>query len=146
MEHIRKLRLNDFERREKNHPGGIYIHPHGDGEYLPVHPFADESELLVKLNMKPELCRSVDAYWRIDNDVIFIQVGLSADDPLGRSGFFARWSDIKPSMLNLVAIIKANRISRFDMESVMSKFVQLGSLNCSGLGYDLGNNLKQIGP
>ena len=57
-------------------------------EFLPIHPFADEPELLAKLNLKAEDCRSVDAYWRIGDDVCFLQVWLSTDDPLGRSGLF----------------------------------------------------------
>ena len=86
--HDRNLRLLEIDRRCQEHPNGVYFHAKGAGVYLPIHPFADERELLAKLNLKAEDCRSVDASWRIGDDVCFLQVWLSTDDPLGRSGLF----------------------------------------------------------
>jgi hypothetical protein len=39
-----------------------------------VHPTADETELLAEIGIKPENCRSADAYWRYRDSVYFVTV------------------------------------------------------------------------
>lgn len=141
----RHLRLIDFDCRLREHPGGIYFHASGSGAYLPIHPFADEPELLAKHKINPDDCRSVDAYWRVGDDVCFLQVWLSAGDPLGRSGFFARWSEGNPPMLNAVAVIKVERVTRCAFEAVMSEFLRLGIPTDTRFTADLGDCLVQVG-
>jgi hypothetical protein len=142
--HDRHLRLLDFDRRSQEHPGGVYLHPGHASAYLPIHPFADEPDLLAKLNLKPEDCRSVDAYWRVGNDVCFLQVWLSTADPLKWSGVFARWSDGKPPMLNVVAVIQAQTVTRCAFEAVMSAFLRLGIPDDARFAPDIGDCLLEV--
>ena len=144
-DHDRHLRLVDFDRRSQRHPGGVYLHASGGDAYLPIHPFADEPELLAKLHLQPEDCRSVDAYWRAGNDVCFLQVWLSTDDSLGRCGLFARWSDSEPPMLNVVGVITAEVVTRQVFERVMSEFLRLGIPANTCFAPDIGGRLLQIG-
>src|SRR5262249_19800878 len=106
---------------------------------------ADEPELLAKLSRKPEDCRSADAYWRVGNDVCFLQVWLSKDDSLGRSGLFARWSDGVPPMLNIVAVINARAVTRHAFEAAMSEFLGLGIPADARFAPDIGDRLLQVG-
>jgi hypothetical protein len=143
--HDRNLRRLDFDRRCREHPGGVYVHSNGGGVYLPIHPFADEPELLAKLTVKVDDCRSVEAYWRIGDDVCFLQVWLSTDDPLGRSGLFARWSDGEPPMLNVVAVLQAQSVTRCAFEAAMSEFLRIGIPTNDRFASKLGDHLRAIG-
>ena len=57
-----------------------------------VHPLADETDLLAELGIKPEECRSADAYWRYRSSVYFVQLnGAPSHD---RSGPYFRAAGI----------------------------------------------------
>lgn len=44
-----------------------------------VHPFADELEILERLQMTPSMCRSVDLYWRTRLDVYFVSLEIRSE-------------------------------------------------------------------
>lgn len=125
-EHDRNLRLLDFHRRSQGHPGGVYYHKETNQAYLPIHPFADEPLHLAKLDLKPDQCCSVDAYWLVGDDVCLLQVWLSQDDPLRRRGLFARWDDREPPMLHVVAVVDGEAITRKVFEALMIQFLSMG--------------------
>lgn len=141
----REFRCRDFDRRLRGHPGGVYLHGGGAGAYLPIHPFADEPGLLATLGIRPGDCRSVDAWWRVGDDACFLQVWLSTDDPLGRRGLFARWSDGEPPFLNVVAVIDAPTVTRSAFEEAMADLVRLGVPGDARFGPGIGNRLTQVG-
>jgi hypothetical protein len=71
-----KNRLDDFETRASIGTGCCEVVKHmktGD-RYIPIHPFADDDELLVKLGLKPGDCLAGDAYWHMGDDICFLQV------------------------------------------------------------------------
>ena len=143
-DHERSLRLLDFDCRSQTQPESVYFLGQGGGAYLPIHPFADEPELLAKLHITPDNCRSVDAYWRVGDDVCFLQVWLAKDDALGRSGLFARWSDGEPPMLNVVAVVNAGTVCRKQFEDVMLRFLRLGAPSHPLFNPSIGDRLVPI--
>lgn len=120
------LRIKDFQRRKAYSPSSVLQVLGTDWEYIPIHPFASETEILEKLDMKPADCTSVDCYWHFAEDVAFLQVrsGVIVDD--SELGLFARRSDDDDDSLTLHAVIRAVYITRTDFEDVMFKFAQLG--------------------
>jgi hypothetical protein len=116
------LRLRDFAARSAGHPGGVYVHAASRTRYLPIHPFADEADLLARIGATAEGCVGVDAYWEVGGDVCFVQVWSSADD----HGLFARWSSGKPPMLYLAAKVQVATVSRRLFETMMSAFIGMG--------------------
>jgi hypothetical protein len=67
----RRARCRDFDRifRAK----AWCIEPEG-WLLWNVHPFADERELLARLELTPDSCTTADAYWRTRADVYFVQI------------------------------------------------------------------------
>ena len=136
----RLLRLRDFAARSAGHPGGVYVHAASGTRYLPIHPFADEADLLARIGASPEGCRGVDAYWEIGGDVCFLEVWSAAD----RHGIFARWSDGKLPMLHLAARVRGQTVTRPLFEQVIAKFVRAGVPTDPRFGPDIGDGLVQV--
>ena len=67
----RKQRLRDFEGRIK-FGGDVRTYRHW--RYITVHPFADERDLLARLEMQPEECRNADVWWHTGNDVVLLSM------------------------------------------------------------------------
>ena len=56
--------------------------PHSRFYVIPIHPLADESELLARLDMRPDQCLSCDAYWLFSGNTYFVSVdAASAKSP-----------------------------------------------------------------
>lgn len=60
---------------------------------MPVHPCADEGELLAKLGYSSERCTSVDLWWSDGVDVAFVQVVCVGDARPLVPGLHARRGD-----------------------------------------------------
>jgi hypothetical protein len=116
----RLLRLRDFATRSAGHPGGVYAH--AASGTLPIHPFADEADLLVRLGVSPDDCRGVDAYWEVNGDVCVVEVWSAAD----RLGLFYRWSVGKLPILHLAARVADPFVTRPSFERIMSQFIAAG--------------------
>jgi hypothetical protein len=95
-------------------------------EYIPVHPFACESELLKDINWLPEKCTSVDAYWKMKNDVSFLQVMTKDVSDNKQVGIYIRWDKTKKQYLNIVAIIDESVVTRDIFEKIMCNVIHLG--------------------
>jgi hypothetical protein len=83
--------------------------------------------LLKTLNDTPEGCWKADAYWEVGGEVCFVEVWVTAKDPVGRVGAWARWSDGEPPMLHLAAVLNEPYVTRAAFEAVMSEFRRRGS-------------------
>src|SRR5437667_2336418 len=70
---LRKRRWSDFRSRVEYDPQSVYRHKILGWEYIPVHPFGDEPEILTRLCLRPEACTSADAWWGIDGDATLLQ-------------------------------------------------------------------------
>src|SRR5687767_6201770 len=66
-------RWEDFRRRADYAPQSVYRHRGRGWEYIPIHPFGDEPEDLQRLNLRAEDCRSVDAWWGIEEDATLLE-------------------------------------------------------------------------
>jgi hypothetical protein len=42
--------------------------------YVTIHPLADETEVLDRLNMKPEQCTSCDSWWAIEDFMPLVEI------------------------------------------------------------------------
>lgn len=118
----RDLRWKDFRRRADYAPESVYRHRVSGWEYIPIHPFADEPELLARLNLRPEDCRSVDAWWGIAGDATLMQVGSSKQAP----GLHAHGTLDDQRWIYLTASLDVPYVTRAAFEGAMSRFVELG--------------------
>jgi hypothetical protein len=83
----KRARRRDFAERDSWERTGAR-RLQGCGEYIEVHPLADDARTLRRLKMTPKECFSVDLYWRVNGDVFFVQLkreGLLPGEPVGRS-------------------------------------------------------------
>lgn len=142
-----KDRLDDFAKRANYAPDSVYHHQQRGWAYIPIQPFADEQENLTRLDITPDDCWSVDAYWCTEEDVYFIQVwanrlNASTNDP----GLFCRWSNGEPAFLNLVARVSDRYVTRAKFEALMSRLHDLISSELEGYGPSLGSTLVFLAP
>ncbi len=116
----------------------------GRTEYVAIHPFADEVGLLAELSLSAAECPAVDAYWRVLNDVVFVQV-VSAERELQRSvGCHARW-DPRGQQVVLRIVVEAMPITRGAFEAELKSLLQHGRIGrILGRGPELGSTLKHV--
>ena len=81
----RKQRLRDFERRANFTDD---LRTYRSWQYITVHPFADEPELLARLGLHPEDCQKADVWWHTGEDVVLLQtVAVGEEKPTTCSWF-----------------------------------------------------------
>ena len=121
-----KFRLRDFRKRTSKigRFNQVYINKSIDHEYMPVHPFACEVEMLETLKSSQEQCTSVDAYWNLKTDIAFLQVATKTVFDHKEVGLYVRWEKTKKEYLNLVAIVVAPYVTRESFENVMCRFIK----------------------
>lgn len=71
--HKRKIRIRNFDKMKSDIYQPFTIAKF-KCEYIPIHPFANDAELLKELHMKPEECVNVDAYFRMKKDIYFLSI------------------------------------------------------------------------
>jgi hypothetical protein len=118
----RDRRWEDFRRRADDAPESVYRHRVSGWEYMPIHPFADEPELLARLNLRAEDCRSVDAWWGIARDATLMQTCISKQAP----GLQAHGTVHDQRWIYLNGSLDVPSITRVAFEEAMSRFVELG--------------------
>src|SRR5262245_2086866 len=89
MDAFQAKRWRDFRRRAEYAPEDLYRHRTRGWEYIPVHPFGDESEVLARLGLRPEDCRTADAWWGIEGDATLLESGVVGALPQP-AGLFAK--------------------------------------------------------
>lgn len=137
-----KDRFDDFTRRASYTPDSVYHHQKRRWAYIPVHPFADEPEDLRRLGITPDDCWGVDAYWHAETDIYFLQVWTNRQEALsGDSRLFVRWSEGELALLNLVARVSDQNVTRSKFEALMERFYELIRAEPERFGPVLGSSL-----
>lgn len=122
----RRRRWKDFRRRVASAPHSVYRHRASGWEYIPIHPFGDEPENLARLNIQPNDCRSVDAWWGIDEDATLLESVVASNSSHRSAGLYVKVTTDPKCWVYLLAVIDAPHITRAAFEDAMSQFAQLG--------------------
>jgi hypothetical protein len=122
---LRLRRWQDFRRRVEFAPQKVYRHREAGWEYIPIHPFGDEPEVLANLGMGPEGCVGADAWWGIERDATLLQswVVRVAHRP---AGLYARRTEDEEGWVDLTAVLDAPFVTRTAFETAMSEFAAIG--------------------
>ena len=137
-------RLQNFAMRKAGNPYLIAV-PKREWEYIPIHPCADETDLLAKLNYLPENCLCVDFYWQCGSDISFVQVQTQSVLPNQSPGIYARYANNEVYLFNIVAIIPDKVVTTNDLCALQERCVALGFLGKEFLSTSVGPNLTYIG-
>jgi hypothetical protein len=124
----RSARWKDFQSRVKYAPQDVYRHQLHGWEYIPVHPFGDEPEVLARLQMKPEDCFKADAWWGVDGDATLLETSITRIDK-GPPRLFAKPTEKELRWVYLVAVFDAPYVTRELVENAMSAFAKAGFPN-----------------
>src|SRR4051812_23696854 len=108
---FRAARWSNFRRRAEDAPGSVYPHPTHGWEYIPVHPFGDEPEVLSRLGLRPEDCRTADAWWGIEGDATLLESSTVGAVP-GLARLFAKATPHEERWVYLVAVVDAQFVTR----------------------------------
>ena len=143
---MNEIRLKDFNRRAEYSPSSVYQHIERGFRYIPIHPFADETEELIKLRADKSECWKVDAWIEINNDACFLQVYSSNYDEHRVPGLYARIVKENESWLYLWATIEAEFVTRSIFEHIIIDFVEIGVPDKIRDLLNPGNGLVPVGP
>lgn len=122
---FRAERWRNFRRRADYAPERVYHHRTRGWEYVPVHPFGDEPELLHRLGLRPEHCRLADAWWGIDGDATLLESGVVGALP-SPARLFAKPTPHDERWVYLVAVFDAPFVTRAAFEAAMVRFADAG--------------------
>lgn len=140
----RARRVKDFESRKAVPEESVFSVEGVEWEYIPVHPLADEVDLLCRLGVSPEQCVSVDCYWRFGDDVALLQV-VCQKAAQGRAvGYYARLSEGAGYLLNLVAVVDADSVRHCDLQRVMRAFFARGLTIDGSADWSITNRLSPV--
>jgi hypothetical protein len=114
-------------------------------EYIPIHPFSDETDILKKLDMSPAECKSVDAWWNMGTDMCLLGVTTRELDKDMEVGIYASWPKEKQRYLFFLAVINSKVVSRSAFEDVMSNICKLELIASEKLRRILPSKLSLIG-
>ncbi len=123
---LRKRRLADFQSRAQFAPAAVYHHREQNWAYIPIHPFADETGELSRLQLTPADCFSVDAWWSVSGDAALIQASVTGRGWSLDPGLYVCQTDDDLRWVDLAAIVDGVTITRATFEIAMSRFVSLG--------------------
>jgi hypothetical protein len=122
MKKENSVRMRDFiARRDRGEEVAEFL----GTQYITVHPFADDTSLLKRLSWLPEQCVAVDAYWLALDDVVFVQVGSSAQNDAMPVGRYIRWNPIS-HYANLVSVLSEEAVTRINFERELKVFLEQG--------------------
>ncbi len=122
---FRARRWRNFRRRADYAPENVYHHRTHGWEYVPVHPFGDEPEVLARLGMRPEDCLSADAWWGVGGDATLLESCVVGVVP-GPARLFAKPTSDEDRWVYLVAVLDAPFVTRTAFEAEMVQFVEAG--------------------
>lgn len=115
----RKLRIRNFERRAR-YDGDVRTHR--DWRYVTVHPFADEAELLERLALSPNDCKTADAWWHTGTDVVLIQTIAVKTAPCPTS---VSWFG-EPPYLSIIATLPTPTTKISQLHELMDRIAKQG--------------------
>jgi len=117
-EALRRRRWESFrERATAAGPARVYRHRTHGWEYIPVHPFGDEPEVLERLGLRPDDCRSADAWWGIDGDATLLEARVG-----DAAALFAKPTPHWERWVYLVAVFEAPFVTREAFEEAQRDF------------------------
>jgi hypothetical protein len=122
---LRSQRWQDFRRRAEYAPESVYRHRLSGWEYIPVHPFGDEPDVLAWLGLQSYDCWSADAWWGIDGDATLLQscIARFIERP---PGLYAIGTLQEEEWVYLLAVLDALFVTRTAFEYAMARFAELG--------------------
>ncbi len=123
-----KYRLRNFKTRASYSPGDVLVNPIEAQDYIPIHPFGDDNDLIKKIGLEASDCKAVDAYWHMGTDISFLQVGTRDIYSSFEPGYYAQWSKKKKEYLILTCVTQSDFITRSEFEGIMSRFSKMGCL------------------
>lgn len=127
MAHARRAdRWSDFRRWADYAPEAVYRHRTFDWEYIPIHPFGDEPNHLVRLFIRSEDCWGVDAWWGVDGDATLLESSI-AQAARVKPGLYARKTE--QGWVYLRAVFELPFVTRQAFEAAMTQFYALGFPN-----------------
>ena len=118
-------RVADFQSRVDYSPDSVYHHRLHGWRYIPIHPFADEADILERLELTPASCVSVDAYWEIDGEVVLLEV-MCGGDTVRAPGIYLRTRPDRGN--NVHAILADTSVTRTAFEDTMEVLYRSGRL------------------
>ena len=118
-------RLNDFRKRADYSPESVYIHDGFGWEYIPIHPFGDEEDILKELNIINTSCKNVDGWCLMNNDATLLETCVLSETTLDE-GLYVKANNKWDERLYLVAVFDAPYVTRTLFEYAMEKFVDSG--------------------
>jgi hypothetical protein len=118
-------RWADFRRRADYAPASVYRHLTHGWEYIPIHPFGDELNVLAQLGLRPEDCRTADAWWGIDNDATLLESAVVSGAG-GSARLFAKATPHEENWVYLEAVFDAPFVTREAFEAAMVRFAEAG--------------------
>jgi len=139
-----KYRLRDFSRRKRYSPNSVYVHSTLEHEYIPIHPFSDERDILSELELSPSECRSVDAWWNMGEDVCLLSVYCQQLQDNRENGIHAYWPKYRQRSLYLMAVVDFDNITRELFERIMLRACEQELLASEELRTKLSPNLTYI--
>jgi len=134
-----QMRLRDFADRKAFDPKSVIRVQGRDWEYIPIHPMANETETLNELGISPKDCIKVDCYWKVGEEVFFLQVYTKKSGITWGTGFYARLSKGEFPMIYLAACIEEEFITQDKVEEIMKWFDAYGIDNLSAGSLPLEN-------
>ena len=95
--------------------------PHSRFYVIPIHPLADESAPLARLNIRPDQCLLCDAYWLFSGNSYFVSVdAASAKNPF--VSFYINAEDF--CRAHFYVVIGRQPIDRALLETVLTFLAQ----------------------
>lgn len=140
-----KFRLRDFRRRKDYSPSSVNLHDALNHEYIPIHPFSDDEELLARLELSASECKSVDAWWNMGADVSLIGIWSRVIQKDRKVGIYASWPKGKQRNLYIMAVVDSETITRSLFEEVMEHACDLELKASEKLRKKLSDKLTYIG-
>ncbi len=122
---LRVVRWADFRRRVQYAPRTVYYHRKRGWEYIPIHPFGDEPQLLHSLSLRPTDCRNVDTWWGLDGDATLLEsmIAKLSDRP---PGLYVKATPHEERWVYVLAVFDAPYITRSALEDAMVRFADAG--------------------
>ena len=115
----RKARLRDFESRAAYDND---VRRYREWRYITVHPFADEMELIARLGLAPDDCKSADVWWHTGSDIVLLQTVAGGDPPFATT---VRWCN-DPPYLSIVAELSSPTTTLVELHASMDRIATIG--------------------
>ena len=124
LKQLKRYHARDFAWRKRVDPGSVT--PAGNyGEYVHIHPFVDE--VIEEGAEGIAMCHKVDAWWKSQGMMVFLQVSSAFVWRECEPGYYAGWDrDHGRALLKLIAIVDEPLIYRAGFHEVLREFSRFG--------------------